>query len=605
MKKSMFFGALFAAGMLMTACSSDKEVAENQVTNIADKFDARGEAKVSFLISTATSNSMTRAGGENSENDNYVVGDANEYVIKDATLVLFQGSTEAEATFVGAYELTATKLGIQDYDVSDLYTATITNQGITGDNLYALIVANGGTSSNNVLVKDGTTWKLNGTALTTSTTFEAFQTTELAAAKLGSQATGMLMTNAPQSTMKGGSTKPTLATIKTLVPVTAENIAQSESTASANPIRVFVERAAAKVQVELASGVTKVGTNGPTFASTDVKWVTDNKETTFYTVRVASAASGNSSVGNYYEYTNEKLATESYRFFSEILESNRTDTYRLYWAIDPHYNYDAVSTSSTTALVGSVANDAAITNDASTTAYEYITENTFNEFGLTQDRTTRVLLSITFNGGADFYTVNGADGIFVNGDCATNGTLAKKLLEYVTNLAAVQTWLSDPSHNDVSKVTVEVTAATDAGSLPDANVVVKYDGATNTDLTTAAGNIATNMNAICYKNGKAYYQARIKHFGDAHTPIGGAAGSTYTQLYGDPSVSGSKTAKNFLGRYSVVRNNWYILKITAVKQIGSATIPTPDYTPDDENNQYITTEIYVNKWAQRTQNVEL
>lgn len=605
MKKSMFFGALFAAGMLMTACSSDKEVAENQVTNIADKFDARGEAKVSFLISTATSNSMTRAGGENSENDNYVVGDANEYVINDATLVLFQGSTEAEATFVGAYELTATKLGIQDYDVSDLYTATITNQGITGDNLYALIVANGGTSSNSVLVKDGDTWKLNGTALKSSTTFGAFQTTELEAAKLGNQISGMLMTNAPQSTMKGGSTKPTLATIKTLVPVTAENIAQSESTASANPIRVFVERAAAKVQVELASGVTKVGTNGPTFASTDVKWVTDNKEATFYTVRVASAASGNSSVGNYYEYTNEKLATESYRFFSEILESNRTDTYRLYWAIDPHYNYDAVSTSSTTALVGSVANDAAITNDASTTAYEYITENTFNEFGLTQDRTTRVLLSITFNDGADFYTVNGADGIFINGDCATDGTLAKKLLEYVTNLAAVQTWLSDPSHNDVSKVTVEVTAATAAGLLPDANVVVKYDGATNTDLTTAAGNIATNMNAICYKNGKAYYQARIKHFGDAHTPIGGAAGSTYTQLYGDPSVSGSKTAKNFLGRYSVVRNNWYILKITAVKQIGSATIPTPDYTPDDENNQYITTEIYVNKWAQRTQNVEL
>lgn len=605
MKKSLLFGALFAAGMLMTACSSDKEVAEEQVTNIADKFDARGEAKISFLISTATSNSMTRAAGENSENDNYVVGEANEYAIKDATLVLFQGSTEAEATFVGAYELTATKLGIQDYDVSDLYTATITNQGITGDNLYALIVANGGTSSNNVLVKDGTTWKLNGTALTSSTTFGAFQTTELEAAKLGNQTSGMLMTNAPQSTMKGGSTKPTLATIKTLVPVTAENIAQSESTASANPIRVFVERAAAKVQVELASGVTKVGTSGPAFTSTNIKWVTDNKEATFYTVRVASAASGNSSVGKYYEYTNEGLATASYRFFSEILESNRTDTYRLYWAIDPNYDYAAVSTSSTTALVGSVATDAQITNDASTTAYEYITENTFNEFGLTQDRTTRVLLSITFNGGDDFYTVNGADGIFTNGNCATDGTLAKKLLEYVTNLAAVQTWLSDAAHNDVSKVTVEVTPATAAGPLPNDNVVVKYDGSVVSALTTAAGNIATNMNAICYKGGKAYYQARIKHFGDAHTPIGGAAGSTYTQLYGDPSAADSKTAKNFLGRYSVVRNNWYILKITAVKQIGSATIPTPDYTPDDENNQYITTEIYVNKWAQRTQNVEL
>lgn len=601
MKKLFFLGALFAVGLGFTACSSDKDEATE--TNILDKFDAKGEAKVCFRISTAASSQATRA-GENSANDNYVVGDANEYVIKDATLVLFQGSSEAAATFVNAYPLTATSLGIQDYDVSDLYTATITNQGISGTNLYALIVANGGALSNSVLVKSGDDWKLNGTTLTTSTTFATFQTTELAAAKLGNQTTGMLMSNAPQSTMKGGSVKPTLAAIKILVTVSAENIAQSESTASANPIRVFVERAAAKVQVEVASGVTKVGTTGPTFASADVKWVTDNKEATFYTVRVPSAASGNSSVDNYFEYTNDGLATPSYRFFSEILESNRTDTYRLYWAIDPHYDYNAVSTSSTTALVGSVATDAEITNATGASTYEYITENTFNEFGLTKDRTTRVLLSITFNGGNDFFTVNGADGIFLTGDCTTDGTLAKKLLEYVVNLAAVQTWITTNT-KDQSKITVEVTAPTAAGAVPNANVVVKYDGATDADLTTAAGNVATNMNAICYKGGKAYYQARIKHFGDTHTPLGAAAGSTYNQLYGDPSTSGSNTAKNFLGRYSVVRNNWYILKVTAVKQLGSATIPTPDYTPDDDNNQYITTEIYVNKWAQRTQDVEL
>ena len=268
MKKLFFLGALFAVGLGFTACSSDKDEATE--TNILDKFDAKGEAKVCFRISTAASSQATRA-GENSANDNYVVGDANEYVIKDATLVLFQGSSEAAATFVNAYPLTATSLGIQDYDVSDLYTATITNQGISGTNLYALIVANGGALSNSVLVKSGDDWKLNGTTLTTSTTFATFQTTELAAAKLGNQTTGMLMSNAPQSTMKGGSVKPTLAAIKILVTVSAENIAQSESTASANPIRVFVERAAAKVQVEVASGVTKVGTTGPTFASADVK----------------------------------------------------------------------------------------------------------------------------------------------------------------------------------------------------------------------------------------------------------------------------------------------------------------------------------------------
>ena len=150
-----------------------------------------------------------------------------------------------------------------------------------------------------------------------------------------------------------------------------------------------------------------------------------------------------------------------------------------------------------------------------------------------------------------------------------------------------------------------MTAPDAAGSLANEKVSVNYDGIPDADLTTAAGNIATNMNAICYKGGKCYYQVRIKHFGDAHTPLGTPNGSTYEALYGDPATQGATVAKNFLGRYAVVRNNWYIIRVTAVKQIGSATIPTPDWTPDDDNNQYITTEIYVNKWAQRTQDAEL
>lgn len=604
MKKSMFFGALFAAGMLMTACSSDKEVAENQVTNIADKFDARGEAKVSFLISTATSNSMTRAGGENSENDNYVVGDANEYAINDATLVLFQGSAgEAGSKFVGAYALTASSLGIHDTDVSDLYTATISNAGISkeaGNKLYALVMANA--KANGVLAETSGTWTLNGTELSKSMTFSAFQKTELADTKLGNQTNGMLMSNAPLSEMNDtkSATAPEAKEVHILVEVTGTNIATTESSASANPVRVYIERAAAKVQVVLGTTVTSPVSG--TITSGDLKWITDNKEATFYTVRVPGEESGNSSVESYRTYTNENLGTDvySYRFFSALKESNRSDDYRMYWAIDPNYNYNNIDAAASP--VGAIATAANVTKAAGETEYEYITENTFNEYGLRQDRTTRVLLSIKFNGGNDFFTVNGADGIFTLGSCTDEGTLAKKLLEYVVNLATVKTWATTNS-KDLSLITVEVTAPANAGEL--ATVSLKYDGSADADLTAAAGDVANNMNAICYKNGLAYYQARIKHFGDTHTPLGTLNGSTYTDIYGDPAASGSKTAKNFLGRYSVVRNNWYILRVTAVKKIGSATIPQPDTTPDDENNQYITTEIYVNKWAQRTQDVEL
>jgi len=615
MRKLFLLGALFAAGLSFTACSSGNDSVDEQPTSILDKFDAKGQAKVSFLISTAASATPgTRAAGENSENDNYVMGDAAEYAIKDATLVLFQGTAESSATFLGAYTLKATKVGdITDTDVSALYTATISNEGVSSSNkIYALVMANA--VANNVLTStttDGvTTWKLNGTELSSSTTFSAFQTTQLNETKLGSQLTGMLMSNAPLSAMYNTktATTPTYSAITTLVEVSGENIATTESSASANPVRVYIERAAAKVQVIIKDGVNKIGTDGLSFTPTDVKWITDNKEPNFYTVRVAEGSknsNNNSLASNYRAYTSEKLTSSyTYRFFSALTESKNTNLYRTYWAIDPNYFYTTVATNGSATLVGSEATTDQVSNAIGESTYEYITENTFNEFGMTKNSTTRVVLSIQFNSGNDFFTVDGADGIFTLGNYSTEGTLAKKVLEYVLAQSAVQTWITSNS-KDQSKITVEVTAPDAAGAMTTTGIVVKYDGSVDASLNTACGNIYDGLHPICYKNGKCYYQVRIKHFGDSQTPLGTPGGSSYTQLYGDPSTNSATVAKNFLGRYAVVRNNWYIVQVTAVKQLGSATIPTPDWTPDDDNNQYITTEIYVNKWAQRTQDAEL
>lgn len=616
MKKLFLLGALFAAGLSFTACSSGNDSVDEQPTSILDKFDAKGQAKVSFLISTAASATPgTRAAGENSENDNYVVGDADEYAIKDATLVLFQGTAESSATFLGAYTLTATNIGITDTDVSALYTATISNEGISSSNkIYALVMANAGSSTNSVLVQEGTTWKLNGTELSSSTTFSAFQTTQLAAEKLGNQTKGMLMSNAPLSTMKDTKTSeaPTYSAITTLVEVSGDNIATTESSASANPVRVYIERAAAKVQVIIKDGVNKIGTDGLSFTPADVKWITDNKEPNFYTVRVAEGSQGsniNSLASNYYAYTSEKLTSSwTYRFFSALAESTRNpNLYRTYWAIDPNYFYTSVATEGDAGLVGTTATAAQVTNAVGESTYEYITENTFNEFGMTKNSTTRVVIAIPFNSGKDFFTIDGADGVFTLGASSTDGTLAAKVLEYVLAKPDVVTWLSDGAHNEQSKITVTVAETGDAGAMS-TGITVAYSGGSdevNTSLNTACGDIYAGLHPIRYKDGLCYYQVRIKHFGDSQTPLGTPAGSTYTQLYGDPSTSAATVAKNFLGRYAVVRNNWYIVQVTAVKQLGLATIPTPDWTPDDDNNQYITTEIYVNKWAQRTQDAEL
>ncbi len=622
MRKLFLLGALFAAGLSFTACSSGNDSVDEQPTSIIDKFDAKGQAKVSFLISTAASATPGTRAGEDSKNDNYVVGDADEYAIKDAILVLFQGTAESTATFLGAYTLTATNIGITDTDVSALYTATITNEGISSSNkIYALVMANAGSATNSVLVQDGTTWKLNGTALTTSTTFSDFQKTELEAAKLGNQSTGMLMSNAPLSTMKDTKTSeaPTYSAITTLVEVSGDNIATTESTASANPVRVYIERAAAKVQVIIKDGVNKIGTDGPAFQPSEVKWITDNKEPKFYTVRVAEgsqSSNNNSLASNYYAYTSEKLTSSwTYRFFSALAESTRNpNLYRTYWAIDPNYFYTTVATIGSATLVGSEATTAQVTNAAGESTYEYITENTFNEFGMTKNSTTRVVIAIPFNSGKDFFTVDGADGIFTLGASSVDGTLAQKVREYVLAKPDVVTWISTRATAESStttavqdKITVTVAETGDAGAMT-TGITVTYSGGpddVNTSLNTACGDIYTGLHPIRYKNGLCYYQVRIKHFGDSQTPLGTPGGSSYTQLYGDPSTNSATVAKNFLGRYAVVRNNWYIVQVTAVKQLGSATIPTPDWTPDDDNNQYITTEIYVNKWAQRTQDAEL
>ena len=61
----------------------------------------------------------------------------------------------------------------------------------------------------------------------------------------------------------------------------------------------------------------------------------------------------------------------------------------------------------------------------------------------------------------------------------------------------------------------------------------------------------------------------------------------------------------FLGRYGVLRNNWYNLSITGVNKIGTPDINVPDNTPDDNLDSYISVKINVLSWAKRQQDVTL
>ena len=78
-----------------------------------------------------------------------------------------------------------------------------------------------------------------------------------------------------------------------------------------------------------------------------------------------------------------------------------------------------------------------------------------------------------------------------------------------------------------------------------------------------------------------------------------------------PSASeaypGSNKEQNYLGRYGLVRNNWYDIQVTEIKKIGSPVVPniTTDKTPDYNIYAYISAKINVLSWAKRTQSTIL
>ena len=64
-------------------------------------------------------------------------------------------------------------------------------------------------------------------------------------------------------------------------------------------------------------------------------------------------------------------------------------------------------------------------------------------------------------------------------------------------------------------------------------------------------------------------------------------------------------AGNYLGRYGVLRNNWYDIAVEGVKGLGSPINPKLTPTTDDELESYIAVRINVLSWAKRTQGATL
>ncbi len=601
MKKQFGLPLMLASALAFSACSSD-DVAENGPKDIAALTDG-GYVKMNIKLPSRSASAFKA-------NDDFNDGLGTEYKVNDATLILFQGDNEATARFHSAYMLSTgfNTDGTTTNQVTSTERLTKSVNGETvGDNLYALVVLN----KNNVIAPQANhTLKVNGNDFYGN--FAELQKTIVGGNVTAFNKTGFFMTNAPLADKQGGIADPTGAGITTLVKI--NNAVYSTQTAAENSpaADIYVERGVAKVTMHSKPTTTltdKVYQNPMNTVSYTIDaWGLDITNNTSYFSRVPSTT-WNSLKSDY-------ATPASYRFIGKTnMENNAavgaTGLFRTYWGVDPNYDADPA----TGAFNELGANpDADATKDITKLYNEfgdanplYCMENTFDVANMKQDRSTRVVVraqlsSADIPAGQDFYTVNGEKATIYSKTTLEN-MIKKAILDHsnvqsftATNGTAFSEFNINLSSRtaETGKVTLKgFTLTANGTAFPESDKAVVVDAVNNQlkDIT-------------CYKDGYAYYPIIIKHFGKDDTPwdMNNDPNITATTIY---PTTGAGADANYLGRYGVLRNNWYDLEVTGIRTIGSAVIPSRDDKYDDELNQFISVKINVLSWAKRTQSEDL
>lgn len=573
MKKVKLFSFALAA-LMLGACSS-----EDGIDNGGQGTVLPGEkGYISLAINLPTTPS-TRA------NDNFDDGLPVEYAVNNATLLIFEGTDEASAKFAGGYDLGTITPNTVGGNITSTFKVTKEIKKPVNGDLYALVVVNRG----DVLTTEdqGATWKLNGTELSALTTLSAFNATaqEIAAEKLydtTDDGNGFFMTNAPLYSVPGGTVQPSNGDLSTLTLINAENVYTTAAEAEANPAAsVYVERAVAKVTVNGTNG--NLGNNaGMTYTISGWTFDVTNKKT--YLVRNMTDAN---------TWWNYNVAGD-YRFVGSAAVG--PNLYRTYWGVDP--NYSSYIAGDFNIFAGQTPADLNPVNGNG-----YCLENTFDVDNQNQNQTTRVIVAATLNAGSTFYILDNDKGKIWSKTEAEDAVKA----EYLGNQAVIAALTANLDGEDKKITGDDLTVTFDkaAGDLTVTMIEISADKAGDfkggeipdalTPGTEANNAILAAVNAgkkvSCYANGVAYYPVMIRHFDDNQTP------------WSNVEYGGNEN--NFLGRYGVLRNNWYEINVTEIKDIGYADVPDVYGTPDDPMESYISVEINVLSWAKRSQNVEL
>lgn len=564
MKKRFYLVGLLSV-VLSVSCSD--EITDDRTDPNGGKGEI-GYVKVSINLPSVSGNTVKA--NENG-NDNFDDGLAEEYKVNDIILAIFQGTSEGDATCIEAHKLSSLSGTNVGGNVTVKYPSGIIEitKPETGKKLYALaIVNNAGYFSVNTDKKlqfNGSDFAGNLAGLNSLA-----QTVDLEKiAKISGDA-NFLMTNAPVSNEPGQlkTADKSNHAVTTLVPLKVYATRTAAEADEANADQIYVERAVAKVTASVSGTDNKLIINSPTSlyhnATVEFKgWKLNLTNKKYYPVR---------NVSDWSTWDNYYVNNEVNRFFGY-----EVNPYRVYWAIDPNY---------TTTSDADLNKLTVVDNWNTMGSNEYCAENTTTANDMKQSNLTGVLLETTFtlNGGTS------GDNLFLMGDASTI---------YVESLFITRATNALTGDNALaSGLTLKVKSGAVAATVSDKEGLKAVigisddsdlsDGQANAILNDAGGKIKFYKGGVMY-----YYTSVIKHFGNNPTE--------YTGDVNNPSYDEDK----HLGRYGVVRNNWYELSIKSVSGPGEPSIPTVPDEPVDKEHSYINAQINILSWAKRTQDVDL
>lgn len=619
---------MLSATLIMASCSDSLDESTN--TPVQGPVVGEGYVKVAINMPTTSGNSTRSTdNGEDKADVTLEEGEANEYNVENAILAFFKcnktltsGTPEAQATFVKAYALSKQDLGITGSSETPQVTEQVSviteaPKVSDGEQLYVLAILN----NNNTVSANNGNLTVNGTDLTSTSTLADLQneitfTTPTTYQQFVYQFTGgsdenpqrnqFTMTNAPLSNQIGGAGTIASAKAYTLVPVTVYDT-KAQATAG-NVAKIYVERVVAKVTLTTPGNAETINVSGDGNSGDQVQitgWCLNVTNNSTKLVRdVSGFKETDGWLASASGYSPARFAgTRGIKASFGI--SGEGDYYRIYWAEDCNYTTADLSEDFTTY---SGTNAPAAWNGLSTSTASnacYCLENTMNYDQQIQNRTTGVLIKTNYLTKFQGETEATPKSFFICGTSSTKypqnqigkGSTSGGTDAFVTYVMTEADKLITTDDNKFKGAGLSLIDDLTSGTYTDITNVFTFT-ATDAKLTAQQNAVKAVVGSRIsyYKNGdNYYYSSLIRHFQDGEgvgIPTSGIASATdYTLKH--------------LGRYGVVRNNWYEININSISGPGDPVIPEPGEDPDDTAEGYINCTINILSWAKRSQNVDL